>query len=72
MRSFRDLIHMLFDERGPKPWLYSIVYVNLSGQIKQDCFVEIKDLIQSISLPWIVVGDFNKVLLASEERRLSS
>jgi hypothetical protein len=42
---------------------------NIKGSPKKECFAEIRDMSTFISLPWMVVGDFNEVLIVDEKVR---
>ncbi|KAJ6892536.1 hypothetical protein NC651_025667 [Populus alba x Populus x berolinensis] len=55
------------DEGGGSPWLCTVVYVNLKLQLKRECHEETKTMGQHITLPWMVIGDFNKILTAAEK-----
>ena len=69
LKTARHLIHVVFDEGGSCPWLCSFVYANANDQLKRACFEDTKDLVSSISLPWMIVGDFNEILGAAEKKR---
>jgi hypothetical protein len=68
LKTARHLIHVVFDEGGSCPWLCSFVYANPNDQLKRACFEDIKDLASTISLPWMIVGDFNEIMGAPEKR----
>ena len=44
-----------------------VVYANPNAELKRQCFEKIVQLARRVSLPWMVIGDFNEVLLASEK-----
>jgi hypothetical protein len=67
LNSSKNLVHVLVDEGGGSPWLCTVVYVNLKLQLKRECLEEIKTMGQHITLPWMVIGDFNKILTAAEK-----
>ena len=44
-----------------------MVYVNPNITLKQQCFGKVAQLASNIRNPWMVIGDFNEILLASEK-----
>lgn len=66
LKIARRLIHVVFDEGGSCLWLCSFVYANPNDQLKRAYFKDIKDLASSISLPWMIVSDFNEIMGAAE------
>jgi len=46
--------------------LCMLVPMNL---LKQACFEDIKEMDDSISMSWMVISDFNEILMASKKRK---
>ena len=44
------------------------MYANPNDFLKWACFEDIKEMDDSISMSWMVIGDFNKILMASKKR----
>jgi hypothetical protein len=42
---------------------------NIKGSPKKECFAKFRDMSTFISLPWMVVADFNEVLIVDEKAR---
>lgn len=48
-------------------WLFTVVYANPNATMKKQCFDGIAQLAGSIRRPWMVIGDFNEILLTTEK-----
>lgn len=46
-------------------WVCIVVYANPNESHKRKCFEEIRELSENISVLWMVVEDFNEVLIAT-------
>ena len=53
---------------GFREWVCSAVYASLIPLIRGEFWDYVKRLSDDIALPWLLLGDFNEVLLASEVR----
>uniref|UniRef100_A0A6N2N2Q5 Endonuclease/exonuclease/phosphatase domain-containing protein n=1 Tax=Salix viminalis TaxID=40686 RepID=A0A6N2N2Q5_SALVM len=50
-------------------WLFTVVYANPNAILKKQCFEEVAKLASGVRLPWMVIGDFNEILMADEKIR---
>ena len=67
LESSRHFIHGIVNEGSYEEWIFTVVYANPNAELKRQCFEKIVQLARRVSLPWMVIGDFNEVLLASEK-----
>lgn len=67
LSSTQHFIHALVEDDGRPPWLCTVVYINPNAQLKRSGFEEIRNLAGTITLPWLIVGDFNDILAGSEK-----
>jgi hypothetical protein len=56
-------------EEGGSYWVCIVVYANPNESQERKCFEEIRELSENISVLWMVVEDFNEVLIAKEKTR---
>ena len=63
----RHNIHGIVNEEGTDSWLFTVVYANPNAILKKQCFDEVANLARNIRGPWMVIGDFNEILIASEK-----
>ena len=63
--SSRHFIHGIVNEGGNDSWLFTVVYANPNTDLKKQCFDEVAKLAMNIRMPWMVIGDFNKILMAT-------
>ena len=59
-------IDALIDETGPSPWRLTCVYGEAQVAARQNTWDTIRGIAGSSPLPWLLIGDFNKVLHARE------
>lgn len=43
------------------------MYANPNVILKKQCFDEVANLARNIRMSWMVIGDFNEILMASEK-----
>ena len=67
LNSSRHFIHGIVDEGNAEKWLFTVVYANPNAILKKQCFEEVANLASVIRLPWMVIGDFNEILMANEK-----
>ena len=46
---------------------FTVVYANPNSTLKKQCFEEVAQLARIIRKPWMVIGDFNEILMAAEK-----
>lgn len=49
------------------PWCFSVVYINPKDALKWESMKKLKEFTQNVSMPWMIVGDFNKISIPSEK-----
>ena len=67
LNSSRHFIHGSVDEGSSEAWLFTVVYANPNAILKKQCFEEVANLARNVRLPWMVIGDFNEILMATEK-----
>ena len=67
IKSSRHFIHGIVKEGERDSWLFTVVYANPNNELKKQCFKEVAQLVGSIRMSWMVIGDFNEILMASEK-----
>nr|KYP69620.1 hypothetical protein KK1_008819 [Cajanus cajan] len=53
---------------GSKSWVCTAVYVNPRVELRQQVWAHLQELGGRITLPWLVLGDFNEIMLSTECR----
>lgn len=53
---------------GDNCWLCTVVYINLKDNLKKLHFQHLKNLSDSVSKPWMLIGDFNEMLNCEEKK----
>nr|KYP37152.1 Transposon TX1 uncharacterized [Cajanus cajan] len=53
---------------GSKNWVCTAVYANPRVELRQRVWAHLRELGRRITLPWLVLGDFNEILLSTECR----
>ncbi|KAI9071833.1 hypothetical protein K1719_046207 [Acacia pycnantha] len=66
LESSRQFIHFICDLRELAPFLVTMVYAVPHSNLRQILWADLKQISAASSLPWIVCGDFNDILLSSE------
>nr|KYP70402.1 hypothetical protein KK1_009619 [Cajanus cajan] len=51
---------------GSKSWVCTAVYANPRVELRQQVWAHLRELGGRITLPWLVLGDFNEILLSTE------
>ena len=67
LESTIHCIHGIVNEGSIDEWVFTVVYANPNITLKQQCFEKVAQLARNIRTPWMVIGDFNEILLASEK-----
>eukprot|EP00258_Populus_trichocarpa_P027694 XP_024443713.1 uncharacterized protein LOC112324533 [Populus trichocarpa] len=67
LNSSRHFIHGSVDKGSSEAWLFTVVYANPNAILKKQCFEEVANLARNVRLPWMVIGDFNEILMATEK-----
>ncbi|KAJ8769183.1 hypothetical protein K2173_000958 [Erythroxylum novogranatense] len=62
LQSSRGFIHTTISRRDGSSWYCTFVYVHPTTGLKAELFTLLVDLAESISSPWLLVGDFNEML----------
>ena len=65
--SSRHFIHGIVNDGDSDAWLFTVVYANPNAILKKQCFDEVAQLARNIAKSWMVVGDFNEILMATEK-----
>ena len=65
--SSMHFIHGIVNEGSIDSWLFTVVYADPIACLKKQCFEEVAKLAKSVSLPWMVIGDFNEILMVAEK-----
>nr|KYP75106.1 hypothetical protein KK1_007804 [Cajanus cajan] len=53
---------------GSKNWVCTVVYANPQMDLRQQVWAHLWELGGRVTLPWLVLGDFNEILLSTECR----
>nr|KYP39451.1 Putative ribonuclease H protein At1g65750 family [Cajanus cajan] len=53
---------------GSKSWVCTAVYANPRVELRQRVWAHLRELGGRITLPWLVLGDFNEIMLSTECR----
>ncbi|KAJ6396226.1 hypothetical protein OIU77_021289 [Salix suchowensis] len=61
-QSITALVHV-----QNKCWLLTVVYANLNPRIRESLWTYFYGLAKASNLPWLVMGDFNDIVCASEK-----
>ena len=51
---------------GSRHWACTAVYASPIPSLRADLWSHLRDIRSAISIPWVLLGDFNEVLLSSE------
>lgn len=64
--SSPQLVHVSVQPKDASKFLLTIVYASTKLEIRKTLWQCMESLSQSITLPWVVLGDFNEVTNAGD------
>ncbi len=69
VQSSSRTIHVLVsDKKLGHSWMFSVVYAWAQACHRHETWQEFTEIANSISLPWLVMGDFNTIFDPAEKR----
>lgn len=63
-----QIINLLVYQDSPMPWLLSAIYASPNPLYRQDLWEYLFCLGRVVNVPWLLLGDFNQILISSENK----
>ncbi|XP_057738256.1 uncharacterized protein LOC130955425 [Arachis stenosperma] len=67
-----QFIHLKIEGRDSMPWMLTAIYRSPQRLMRKSLWDNLRDLRNSVDLPWCTIGDFNAILHSYEKKGRSS